>query len=112
MGVAGELGPKGVSAREPGPDSCLLGASMDQEEYPLPLPHPSPTMADGIAGPGIMGVGELAMCLSGCSTQESRPCTSPGLQDRAGHGWGRGVAGELAQGHESGRASKLELSQA
>ena len=48
-------------------------------------------MADRRAGPGILRVGELAISLTGFSTAESRPCTSPGQHSGAGSG-GLGVS--------------------
>lgn len=46
-------------------------------------PPPSPHAAVGRTGPGVMIVGELALLLPGCGTQESGPCTS-GQHGRAG----------------------------
>lgn len=52
------------------------------------LPRPLPPLTNGRAG-------ELATSLSCCNTLESRPCTLPGLQGRAGPGWcGGGWGGE------------------
>jgi hypothetical protein len=47
-------------------------------------------------GPGVMSAGEMALPFSGCSTQGSGPCISPGQHSSVGPGrWG---AGELALG--------------
>lgn len=66
--------------------------AQTREECPPSLPNPSPSMAGGRAGPRVVGVGKLAMFLTG------RPYTSTG-QGRADSGF-RGevgtIAGELA----------------
>jgi hypothetical protein len=58
------------------------------------LPYLSPSMAGRRAGLRVMRV--EAMSLTSCNTWESRPCTSPGQQDRVGPGSGGAVAGEPA----------------
>ena len=65
--------------------TCLLSAGWC---CPPPLPHPSPSMAGKRAGPKVMRVGKLAMSHTGCTTQESGPCTLPGQQGRADPGNG------------------------
>jgi len=53
-------------------------------ENAFPLPRPSPSMAGRRASPEVMKVGELAKSFTGSDTLESRPCTLPGQQSRAG----------------------------
>lgn len=48
-----------------------------------PSPHPLPPVAGERAGNGAMRVGELALPVTSCSTQESMHGTSPGQHTRA-----------------------------
>ena len=53
-----------------------------------------PPVAVGRSGPGVMRAGELALPLTSCSIQMSKPLTSPGHHSRVGP---EGVSmGELA----------------
>ena len=50
-------------------------------------PHcPLPPPAVSKAVYWVMGLGELALLLTSCTTQESRPCTLPGQHSRADPG--------------------------
>ena len=83
VGVAGEPFPT-VSAL---PLVCCEVAWMrerERERDPALLSHPSSSMADGRAWSRVMRAGELAMLLTSCNTQETRPCTLPGKQGEAG----------------------------
>ena len=73
---------------------------MDKGEmFSSPLTHhPLLPVAGEGPGPGVTRTGELTLPLTSCSTQESRPCTSPGEHSRAGSG--DGDTGELAPGRE------------
>lgn len=48
-----------------------------REGCPPHLPHPLPLYGRQGGWPWIMRVGELAISLTDCNIQESRPCTSP-----------------------------------
>lgn len=48
---------------------------MDEGEIASSHPYPSLSKASRRAGPRVMRVGELAMSLTGCNTQESGCCT-------------------------------------
>lgn len=61
---------------------CLLG------DVALLAPSSPAIYAGRRAGPRVMCVEELAMSHTSCSTQESRRCTLPGQQGRAGPGSG------------------------
>lgn len=50
--------------------------------------HPSPPVADGRAGTGVLRAGKVALSLTDCSTWESEPNTSPGQHSNTGLGGG------------------------
>lgn len=61
-----------------------LGVVWARERFPPPLQQVR-------AGPEVMRAAELSLSLTGCSTQESGPCTLPGQKSRADLvAWGAG----------------------
>lgn len=64
--------PKGISTRELALPLISWVVAWMKERQPPPLPHPSSSMADWRAGPGVMRVGELAMSITSCNNVKAR----------------------------------------
>jgi hypothetical protein len=84
----------------------LLCSGVDEREIPsLPLTIYSRQES----WPGVMKAGELALSLTCCGTQESRPSV-PHLDSAVEQALDVGVAGELeAKGMTSGETFKIQL---
>lgn len=61
---------------------CLLCGGMGEKKVPSP-PHPLPSAVGESTVLGIARGRELALTVTGCSTQECRPCTPSGQHTRA-----------------------------
>lgn len=92
--------PKGISAEELSLPPVCWAVAWTKERCQPPPSCCWPSMAGRKAGPQVMRVGELTMCVvTHCDPQESGLCISPG--SRVELALTVGVTGELSIWHES-----------